>query len=374
MLYNTQTRLPIRWDDVPGRWNTSARRRKRASDRDRPSSAAPRAKKPRDSGSDAEDDYDDEEEDDEEEEDEEEDDEAQDPDFLPYKTYPSCIHEFIPLEPPSVSAIYKIRAAIDGEIDLVGLYGHKPDDDDGGGDSVVDESSKESRHGRSDSHLDDALAEATNAFKKHIKGKSKDRARLWIFTNNPFACGEDKAAVLQEMVRDAGKVFRCTSIVVWPLDDNPLEEYRETIGMQVQAPTQPVAPGGGGGDADDDDGLLETMRREWTRETAASASSPALASARPKWREIPLIRPDWAGDPKDGEGCRRGGGGNDAPLIPGGILLDFYDLVSHATPPAEKEVHAYTGLYVAMPSRNRWRPERISCAKRIGSLNLFGRS
>jgi hypothetical protein len=62
----------------------------------------------------------------------------------------------------------------------------------------------------------------------------------------------------------------------------------------------------------------------------------SVARARPKWRRIPLIRPDWRDFSRE-----KGANGS-----PSGILLDWYDLVGSTAAPSEKEVDAFTGLYV----------------------------
>jgi hypothetical protein len=358
MLFNTQKRHPIRWETVPGTWNSRSRRERRSVQSER--SPIRRVKRMRDNTCD-DDGNDDEGDDDGEEEDYyDETDNAQSPDFLPYPTDASTTHELLPLEPPSVSALHKIRAALSGEIDLVSLYGRD------GGDNQTDAepegvvgpltSSKDQPPRSHHNHLYEALLVATDTIRKHNKDKGTvPRARIWIFTNHPAPCGKEKevrvvAGLLRDLVQDADKLFRCRSIVVWPVDDNPLEEYREQIGMLVAAPL--TAAAGCVGDNDDDnfcdddyDGLLDQLRWEWTRDAASSAA------ARPKWRRIPLIRPDWNDDPKgEGRPDRNGDSGtcrdDSSPHPPSGILLDWYDLVSRSSPPLEKEVHAYTGQYV----------------------------
>jgi hypothetical protein len=305
VLYNTRVRLPVQWNNHNIEGSASQQDKKKK-----------QGKPKRDEDND--DDDEDEEDDDEEEE--------ENDDFLAFRTAPSRTHEFVPLEPPGASTIQRIRAAIQGKIDLAALYGHGDIDA-----AATFASSSNTSTSVAHSYLDEAVLAATSTVKAHVrKNVMSDSVQTLVFTNNPNPCRPESMLGLRDMVQDLRRLGR-GEVTVVPVDDDPLERYGSGSSDD----------GGGGGGGNNNIGLhmdvmVPTENDEDLEDDLCDRLVRSVARARPKWRRIPLIRPDW----RDFSG-EKGANGS-----PSGILLDWYDLVGSTTAPSEKEVDAFTGLYV----------------------------
>lgn len=210
-------------------------------------------------------------------------------------------HEFLPLQPPGVSTVQKIRQALDDAFlgrqrDLQKEYQPKPTED----------------NKLQTDPLQTALFEAGQIFgsckyvRKVKAGDIEDSKQIWIFTTNDNPCEAEALPVVQQAFEDAKD--NGIEIVVWPLPRKTPFDY-SLFYDKVQA-TTPLR------NSDSSEATLEEllgdMLRSWKKYRRAFP--------------VPLLLPDWRTN-------------QDRP----GIALDVYRLIQVGRRPVNLPIHQQTG-------------------------------